>query len=68
MWDVLSGDFDPDTTTEQCNKNVLNNVTQGSIVVYHDSLKAKEKVLTSLPYILDVLQKRGFEFKAIDNI
>ena len=65
MWDVLSGDFDPATSIERCKNNVLNNVSPGSIVVMHDSLKAKEKVLGILPEILKELSKRGYRFKVL---
>lgn len=53
MWDVLSGDFDRSITPEKCLENVLNNTTNGSIVVMHDSVKAKEKVFYTLPRILE---------------
>ena len=66
MWDVLSGDFDMSITPEKCLQNVIANTTNGSIVVMHDSIKAKEKVVYSLPKILAHFSKKGFEFKAIN--
>ena len=66
MWDVISGDFDPNTNKEKCVQNVLNNVRSGSIIVFHDSCKAKEKVLYSLPIILDTLKQQGYTFKKIE--
>ena len=65
MWDVLTGDFDPQTSKEECVKNVINNVSSGSIIVFHDSLKAKEKVLYALPKVLDKLRKNGYDFKIL---
>ncbi len=65
MWDVLSGDFDPDTTVEKCYDNVVKNTNPGSIIVFHDSIKTKEKVLQVLPVVLDELKNRGFNFKKI---
>jgi hypothetical protein len=38
MWDVLS--FDANVSQEQCLANVLSNIRPGSILVFHDSLKA----------------------------
>lgn len=67
MWDVLSGDFDLSITPEECLKNVLNNTSNGSIIVMHDSLKAKEKIFYALPRILNHFTKKGIEFKAIPN-
>lgn len=62
MWDVLSGDFDSNLSKEKCVEYVLKNVKSGSIIVFHDSLKAKERVLYALPIILEELQKKGFQF------
>lgn len=62
MWDVLSGDFDINISKEKCVEYVLKNVKSGSIIVFHDSLKAKERVLYALPVVLDELQAKGFRF------
>jgi len=66
MWDVVSGDFDPGTSLRQCRDNVLDNVSPGSIVVMHDSLKAKEKVLGTLPVIMEKLASEGYKFKTLE--
>ncbi|MFM1932661.1 MAG: hypothetical protein RL226_1964 [Bacteroidota bacterium] len=60
MWDVLSGDFDAEITKEQCCLNAIESVRPGSIVVFHDSLKAKENVLYALPLFLEHLQNMGW--------
>ncbi len=65
MWDVLSADFDTNITKEKCLKNVLNNVEKGSIVVFHDSIKASRKLYYILPKVLKELSQRGYVFKAI---
>jgi peptidoglycan/xylan/chitin deacetylase (PgdA/CDA1 family) len=65
LWDVLSGDFDPKLSKEQCLKNVLQNSKNGSIIVFHDTEKAFEKLSYVLPLVLEHYQKLGFEFKSI---
>jgi peptidoglycan-N-acetylglucosamine deacetylase len=65
MWDILSGDFDEENSPEQCYKNVVNNVKNGSIVVFHDSLKAFPNLKTALPKILKQLQSEGYSFETI---
>lgn len=65
MWDVLSADFDPTISKEKCLSNVLKHTKPGSIIVFHDSLKAKEKLYFSLPLVLEKLSKEGYKFKAI---
>ena len=65
MWDVLSGDFDSNLSGEECYKAVVNNVENGSIIVFHDSKKAAPRLKIALPKVLEELTARGFKFKAI---
>ncbi len=65
MWDVLSGDFDPNLSKEACLKNVIKNATNGSIVVFHDSLKAKDKLEYVLPQVLEHFNAMGYTFEVI---
>ncbi|WP_207422199.1 polysaccharide deacetylase family protein [Desertivirga brevis] len=62
MWDVLSGDFDQDLSPEKCLRNVVNNVSPGSIIVFHDSLKAYDRLKYALPGTLDFCLKHGLSF------
>jgi len=66
MWDVLSADFDTTVTPEKCLKNVLSKTSSGSIVVMHDSHKAKDKIYYALPKILSYFTEKGYVFKSID--
>ena len=63
MWDVLSGDFDPNISPEQCLANVMNNARPGSIVVFHDSLKAIDKLRYVLPEVLESFSAKGYRFE-----
>ena len=65
MWDVLSADFDTTISKEKCLQNVLKNTTKGSIIVFHDSIKAAEKMQYALPIVLKEFSEKGFVFKAI---
>jgi len=65
MWDVLSADFDTNISSEECLENVIRNAKNGSIIVFHDSLKAQEKLYYVLPKILGYYAKKGYRFKAI---
>ena len=65
MWDVLSGDFDRSISPEKCLENVLENTANGSIIVMHDSEKAKDKIYFALPRILNHFSQKGYLFKAI---
>lgn len=65
MWDVLSKDYDANISAEKCYENVIQNVSSGSIIVFHDSNKAKENVLNSLEKTIETLKSKGFNFEKI---
>lgn len=67
MWDVLSADFDSSFSPTQCLSNVLDNVSVGSIVVFHDSEKSFTNLKYALPGTLNVLKEKGFAFKKIES-
>lgn len=66
MWDVLTADFDQSITPEKCLENLLLNVKSGSIVVFHDSVKAFRNLEYTLPKSLEILKQRGFIFDVIE--
>lgn len=65
MWDVLSGDFDPNQTPGACLAYVLYHTKPGSIILFHDSAKAWERMRYALPKVLEHFTKEGYEFCAI---
>lgn len=67
MWNVLSMDYDAKISEEKCLKNVLTNLKPGSIIVFHDSLKAEEKLRYILPKILEACTKEGLNCKKLNN-
>lgn len=67
MWSVLSRDFDIKQSKEKCLSTVLKFTKAGSIIVFHDSLKASSQMLYAVPKMLDYYQKKGFEFSAIND-
>ena len=66
MWDVLSADFDTRISPEKCLENVLKNVKSGSIIVFHDSIKAFPNLEYTLPKALQYWAAKGFVFEKID--
>ena len=65
MWDVLSFDWDHHVSKEICLNNVTNKATNGSIIVFHDSVKASKNMQYTLPKVLEHFSKLGYRFKAI---
>jgi len=62
MWDVLSGDFDTELSPEKCYENVIKHTQNGSIIVFHDSLKAFERLEYALPLALKYFKEQGYQF------
>ena len=62
MWSLLSLDYDPAVSAEQCLDIVMNNTSPGEIVVFHDNAKAQEKVRHVLPRYLEMLTGEGYRF------
>ncbi|MGL2987401.1 polysaccharide deacetylase family protein [Flavobacterium sp. RSSA_27] len=65
MWDVLSADFDQQISPEKCLTNVTSSVKPGSIIVFHDSLKASKNLKFALPLAIKQLKQKGFIFETI---
>lgn len=60
MWDVLSYDFDATVSEEECLQNVLKNIRPGSLIVFHDSLKAEKNLRYVLPKVLGFIGQKGW--------
>jgi peptidoglycan/xylan/chitin deacetylase (PgdA/CDA1 family) len=62
MWDVLSGDYNAKLTPETCLQNVLKHTENGSVILFHDSLKARERMEYVLPRAMEEWGRKGWEF------
>lgn len=67
MWSVLSHDYDAEFSTVECIAKVEKQTSDGSIVVFHDSVKAREKMLPVLEHTLKHFSKKGFRFTRLDE-
>ena len=66
MWNVLSFDWDNTISNETCLENVVNNTSDGSIIVFHDSVKASNNMKYALPKTLEHFGKKGYSFKSLE--
>ena len=67
LWDVLTHDYNPCYTVEKMMSVVKQYTRNGSIIVMHDSLKSKDRMLEALPKIIEWLQSEGYELRALPN-
>lgn len=65
LWDVLSYDWDKTISELACFNNVTSAAKEGSIIVFHDSLKASKNLMYVLPKVLKHYSEKGYEFKSI---
>jgi peptidoglycan/xylan/chitin deacetylase (PgdA/CDA1 family) len=65
MWDILSADYNAAITEEKCLQNVLQNIGPGSIIVFHDSVKAEKNLRYALPKVLAFISKKGWNCEKI---
>ncbi len=65
MWEVLSYDFKKNISAEKLKKNVLNNLENGSIIVFHDSIKSEEILKECLEDILVKIKEKGYTFSTL---
>jgi peptidoglycan/xylan/chitin deacetylase (PgdA/CDA1 family) len=67
MWNILAGDWDPFLKPERCFERVKKKISEGDIIVFHDSGKAWDRMSYSLPKLLEYFSGMGFSFNKIDN-
>ena len=65
MYDVIAYDWDMNISPQQSALNITNNAQSGSIIVFHDSLKAEKNLRYALPEVLTHFTKLGYEFAAL---
>ncbi|QBQ42141.1 polysaccharide deacetylase family protein [Sphingobacterium psychroaquaticum] len=61
-WDVLSGDFDESISPEKCYENVIRYTKNGSIIVFHDNVKAIPRLTYALPRVISYFKEKGYAF------
>lgn len=65
MYDLVTRDYSKKLSPEKVLENVKRYARNGSIIVFHDSLKAERNLRGALPQAIEWLKKQGYEFRAI---
>jgi peptidoglycan/xylan/chitin deacetylase (PgdA/CDA1 family) len=65
MWDLLTCDYDAALSPEICLAKSLELTRPGTIVVFHDSLKAARNMKYVLPRYLKHFAEAGYKFQAL---
>ena len=67
MWDVLPFDWDKTVSNQECLDIVVSKSKNGSIIVFHDSVKASNNMKFTLPKVLEHFTEKGYSFRAISD-
>ena len=67
LWDVLTHDYNPKYTPAKILRIVQHFTRNGSIIVFHDSLKSKDRMLQALPKVIEWLQAEGYSIQPLPN-
>jgi peptidoglycan-N-acetylglucosamine deacetylase len=66
MWDVITHDYNKNLSPETIMRTIKRYSRNGSLVVFHDSIKAKENVLAVLPLAIEYWKSKGYTFGVLD--
>jgi peptidoglycan/xylan/chitin deacetylase (PgdA/CDA1 family) len=67
MWDVLTSDYNPSLSPDRCLQGSIRASRPGSIVVFHDSIKAERNLRYVLPRFMEIKAKEGYTFQSLAN-
>lgn len=65
MYDLVTRDYSKKLTGEQVLDNVKKYARNGSIIVFHDSIKAERNMKYALPRAIEWLREQGYNFDKI---
>ena len=63
MWDVVTRDYSPHMTPEGVLQVVKRYTRNGSVIVFHDSLKSERNMRVAMPQAVEWLLAQGYTFK-----
>ena len=65
MWDIVTRDYSPHMTAQGVTNVVKKYVRNGSIIVFHDSIKAIGRIEKALPDSIEWLLSEGYRFNVL---
>lgn len=65
MWDLISCDYDSSLSSQAVLDNIKDFVRPGSVITFHDSIKAWKNLERALPESIGWLKEQGYCFETI---
>ena len=66
MWSWLSYDFDENVPISTILDKAQKQIKAGDIIVLHDNIKVKQRMVTLLPELIEIIKIKGFHFCGIE--
>ena len=66
MWDVITHDYNKNLSPETIMRTIKRYSRNGSLVVFHDSIKANDNVLAVLPLAIEYWKSKGYTFGVLN--
>ena len=66
MWDILSLDYEQKLSPAEVVENVITRIRPGAIIVFHDSLKAWDRLQEALPQVLEYLKEKSYSTEKLN--
>ncbi len=67
MYDLVTRDYSRHVTADRVVENVMRYTRDGSVIVFHDSVKSMPRLKEALPRALRWLSEQGYEFALLDE-
>jgi peptidoglycan/xylan/chitin deacetylase (PgdA/CDA1 family) len=68
MWTFMPGDFDPNVQSEEIVNRVRKYLQAGDVMVLHDSLKSKDRILNSLPALIECVHATNWNILPLSGM
>lgn len=68
MYDLITRDYSRRLTSQEVFENVRRYTRNGSIIVFHDSIKSMPRLKDALPRSIEWLQSQGYELATLDKL
>lgn len=68
MYDLITRDYSRRLTSQEVFENVRKYTRNGSIIVFHDSIKSMPRLKDALPRSIEWLQSQGYELAMLDKL
>jgi peptidoglycan/xylan/chitin deacetylase (PgdA/CDA1 family) len=65
MWSILTRDYEKNLDTKEAMREIIKHISNGDVIVFHDSEKAEKNIKILLPQVLHYLHENGYEMRTL---